>query len=86
MNDYGYWFMTQPGLKDMRKALIYFEMNARNYPQSFNAWDSLGEAVLAQGDERRAAQYYCRSLQLNPGNGGAKKILAKLGAQCRGEP
>lgn len=78
MNDMGYWFLTESCCKDLGKALIYFEMNARNYPDSFNAWDSLADATLIKGDKRLAADYYRRSLELNPGNDVVKKKLARI--------
>lgn len=80
INSQGYSFLMENGLKDVRKALIYFKMNARNYPDSFNAWDSLAEGTLANGDRQLAASYYRKSLALNPSNENAKRMLERLAA------
>jgi cytochrome c-type biogenesis protein CcmH/NrfG len=50
------------------------------YPASWNAYDSLGEAYMAAGDRQRAIENYRKSLQLNPQNTGAIEMLRRLGA------
>jgi cytochrome c-type biogenesis protein CcmH/NrfG len=49
------------------------------YPQSSNAYDSLGEAYAANGDKANAIASYRRSLELDPKNSNAEKWLEKLG-------
>jgi predicted alpha/beta superfamily hydrolase len=82
MNDLGQWFLNADGYKDVRKALIYFEMNARNYPESSNVWDSLAEGVLERGDSNLAITYFRKSLALEPRNDHARQMLEKLGAHA----
>jgi predicted alpha/beta superfamily hydrolase len=62
------------------KAIVYFQMSTEAYPQSWAAWDTLGEAYRVKGDEQQAAKMYQRSLLLNPQNENAKKMLRSLGA------
>ena len=62
-------------------GLIAFkELNIEAYPQSGNVYDSLGEAYMDDGNKPQAIANYQKSLQLNPKNGGAVKMLQKLNA------
>jgi tetratricopeptide (TPR) repeat protein len=49
-----------------------------SYPQSSNVYDSLGEALLANGDKALAAINYKKALELDPHNQNAANILKKL--------
>ncbi len=60
-------------------AVYVFETTVRLYPDSWHAHDSLGEALLEAGRKEEALQHYRRSLELNPRNRGAKKILEASG-------
>jgi Flp pilus assembly protein TadD len=62
----------------VREAVAVFELNAREYPDAWNPHDSLGDAYAAAGDTDAAVRSYRRSLELNPGNENAKKMLEKL--------
>lgn len=66
--------------KDFRAAIHIFQLNVEAYPQSFNTYDSLGEAYMDNGDKAQAIANYQKSLQLNPKNGNAVKMLQKLNA------
>jgi Tfp pilus assembly protein PilF len=48
------------------------------YPDSWNTWDSLGECRFRTGDLDGSAEYYEKSLELNPGNQHAKEMLQKI--------
>lgn len=48
------------------------------YPQSGNAYDSLAEAYMDNGDTRLAVANYQKSLQLDPSNSNAVQMLKKL--------
>lgn len=63
---------------DISNAIGFFALNAKNYPDSFNAFDGLGEAYEAAGDEEKAIENYKKSLELNPNNGHAKEKMASL--------
>ena len=48
------------------------------FPNSFNVWDSLGEAYLKAGNKEKAKESYEKSMSLNPNNESGKKALAEL--------
>jgi CubicO group peptidase (beta-lactamase class C family) len=75
MNSIGYEFMRK---KQYRDALKIFKLNAEAYPESFNVYDSLGEAYMENGDKELAIENYEKSLELNPDNENGKKKLEKL--------
>jgi len=49
---------------DYERAISIFEENVRRYPDSPNAWDSLGEACERAGDRLRALECYRKALEL----------------------
>lgn len=51
------------------------------YPQSYNTYDSLGEAYMDDGNKHLAIENYEKSLQLNSGNHNGVAMLKKLKAQ-----
>lgn len=59
-------------------AIQFFKLNTLNYPNSFNAFDSLGEAYLLVSDKNKALENYEKSLRLNPNNENAKLMIDKL--------
>lgn len=61
-------------------AIAVFKLNTQAYPESFNAYDSLGEAYMAKGDRPAAIENYRRSLALNPENANATAMLERLDA------
>ena len=78
INSTGYRLL---GRKKTSDAMAIFQLNVQLHPDSWNAYDSLGEAYMAQGDTERAIENYDKSLQLNPKNNGAADILKKLRAK-----
>jgi len=58
--------------------VFILELNARRYAGSWNAHDSLGEAYMKAGRATDAVRSYERSLQLNPNNANARKMLEAL--------
>ena len=64
-------------------AVEVFKLNARLFPKSWNAYDSLGEAYAVAGDKALAIQSYERSLALNPASESGRQALAKLRAGTR---
>ena len=75
INDIGYALLQRRRLAD---ALAVFEINVRRFPESWNAYDSLGEAYAAAGEREKAIASYQRSLDLSPGNTNATAMLQKL--------
>jgi len=59
-------------------AIRVFSLNVEVFPESFNPYDSLGEAYMASGDKENAVKNYARSLVLNPGNANAIQMLQRL--------
>jgi 3-oxoadipate enol-lactonase len=77
LNQAAYGYLQQGKVKE---AIELFKLNVMAYPDSWNAYDSLAEAYLADGNEELAIVYYEKSLKMNPGNGNAAnqlKILKK---------
>jgi tetratricopeptide (TPR) repeat protein len=64
--------------KDVAAALEVFRLNAAQFPNSFNVWDSLGEAYYRAGKIEEAIKNYEKSLQLNPDNEGGKRMLETI--------
>ncbi|MEO8208935.1 MAG: serine hydrolase [bacterium] len=60
------------------KAIEVFKLNVENFPDSFNVYDSLGEAYMKKGDKESAIKNYKKSIELNPQNEGALKNLKTL--------
>jgi cytochrome c-type biogenesis protein CcmH/NrfG len=64
--------------KDVTSAVQIFKLNAREFPDSWNVWDSLGESYVKAGDVKSAKENYEKSLAINPDNKNAREALAKL--------
>ena len=78
LNILGYNLLQGQRNKD---AIKIFELNAKEFPNSANVYDSLGEACMIDGDKAQAIMNYKKSLALNPGNDNAKKMLQQLEAK-----
>jgi len=72
MNEIGYAFMRK---KQFQSAIWIFKLNVKVYPDSWNVYDSLGEAYMESGDQNLAVKNYKKSLNLNPRNENAEKML-----------
>ncbi len=66
------------GQGDLESALVVFELNAEQFPESARAYASWGEAMLQSGDRGRAIELYRKALELNPRLQSAKAKLAEL--------
>ena len=75
INGLGYGFLRA---KKLPEAIAYFKLNVEFYPKSFNVYDSLGEAYMANGEKELAIQNYKKSLELNPKNTRGAEMLKKL--------
>ncbi len=78
MNNFGYLLLSTEKVND---AIEVFKLNVEAFPESFNVYDSLGEAYMAAGDKENAILNYKKSIELNPNNEGGKKMLEKLEAK-----
>jgi tetratricopeptide (TPR) repeat protein len=74
----GYLLLHQ---KRTREAIEIFKLSVEAYPESYNTYDSLGEAYMNNGEKDLAIQNYQKSLQLNPNNRNGIEMLKKLNAQ-----
>jgi len=75
MNDVGYRLLGNDKITD---AIEIFKLNVKEYPDSFNVYDSMGEAYMKNGDNELAIKNYQKSIELNPENENGKKMLEKL--------
>jgi tetratricopeptide (TPR) repeat protein len=60
------------------EAIELFKLVVKLFPQSWNAYDSLGEAYGVAGNKAAAIENYEKSLELNPKNENGRAALAKL--------
>jgi tetratricopeptide (TPR) repeat protein len=75
VNSWGYDLMADNRLPE---AIDIFKLNAKNYPDSGNVYDSLGEAYMKSGQKQLAIDNYKKSLEKDPSNGNAKQKLKEL--------
>lgn len=72
INELGYAALRRGAVA---RAVATFALNTTAFPVSWNAWDSYGEALAAEGRTAEAGAAYRRSLALNPGNQGARDFV-----------
>ena len=75
LNTAGYDLLTA---KKINEAIEVFKLNVKLFPDSWNTYDSLGEAYAAAGNTKEAIANYEKSIQLNPKSDSGKEALAKL--------
>jgi Flp pilus assembly protein TadD len=61
INSLGYTLLRAGRVED---AIVVFEFNVRQYPQSANVYDSLAEAYEKKGDRQQAIRNYARALSM----------------------
>jgi len=66
------------GKQKIAESIKIFELNVEQYPDSYNVYDSLGEACMKNGDKGLAIKNYKKSLELFPKNENAKNKLQEL--------
>ena len=59
-------------------AVFVLEKTVGLYPESWNAWDSLGEVAAKAGRKEQAIASYRKSLELNPNNKNGRAMLDQL--------
>ena len=77
LNSIGYRLLLETQYAD---AIKVFETCVELYPENANAHDSLGEGYFKAGKKAEAIASYKKSLQLDPKNTNAVKMLEQLGA------
>jgi tetratricopeptide (TPR) repeat protein len=64
------------------EALAVFKTYTRLFPNSWNAYDSYGEALLNYGHKKESIKMYRESLKLNPANNNARQVIQKITGQA----
>ncbi len=75
MNNLGYEYL---GMGEYDKSIAILSMNTEAFPESYNTFDSLGEAYATKGDTKAAITNYEKSVKLNPGNQNGIRMLESL--------
>ena len=78
VNSLGYQYLFQNKLD---VAIPIFQFNVQHHPNSWNVYDSLGEAYATKGDIKLAIENYEKSIALNPSNKEGIETLRKLKAK-----
>jgi glyoxylase-like metal-dependent hydrolase (beta-lactamase superfamily II) len=63
------------------EAIAVFQLNVDRFPDSWNVYDSLGEAYARKGDTERAIELYRRSVEINPDNTNGIQAIGRLSAE-----
>jgi glyoxylase-like metal-dependent hydrolase (beta-lactamase superfamily II) len=74
-NALGYRFL---GEERYEEAIAVFAMNVDVHPESWNVYDSLGEAYMKSGKHDLAVRNYDKSLELNPDNENGRRMLNEI--------
>jgi CubicO group peptidase (beta-lactamase class C family) len=75
LNDWAYRLMSRGQLKE---ALGIFKLNVTLFPESWNVYDSYGEALFKNGQKDEAIAMYQKSIALNADNKGGKQMLEQI--------
>lgn len=75
INKLGYMLLNKDRIDD---AIAIFKLNTEEHPESWNVYDSLGEAYLKKGEKDLAILNYKKSIELNQENENGKRWLGKL--------
>jgi CubicO group peptidase (beta-lactamase class C family) len=75
LNTLGYQLLN---LKRTKDAIEIFKLNVEMFPNSANAYDSLGETYLADNQKDSALANYKKAVELDPANANALLIVKRL--------
>lgn len=75
LNELGYSFLRND---ELEKALEVFKLTTILFPDSFNVYDSYGEALLMANKKEEAIKMYEKSIELNPENENGKTVLQQM--------
>jgi hypothetical protein len=81
-NSLGYRLMFAGDLEGAKEV---FKLNILIAPESANAWDSLGECYLNMLKYEHAKRAYERSLELDPDNNNARRMLERIRKESHGD-
>jgi tetratricopeptide (TPR) repeat protein len=76
-------FINQLGYQQLRfkhidEAIEFFKQNIKLHPNSFNVYDSMGEAYMINGQKSLAIENYEKSIAINPQNQNGKEMIKRL--------
>lgn len=63
LNRYGYQLMGQ---EQIDEAIKIFKLNIKRHPDSWNVYDSLGEALVNKGNKKDGKKYYEKAYSMAP--------------------
>ncbi|HEX8473352.1 MAG TPA: amidohydrolase family protein [Pyrinomonadaceae bacterium] len=66
------------GLDKKKEAIEIFKLNVEAYPQSANAYDSLAEGYMLDGDKELSIKFYKKALEIDPNFSNSIQMLKKL--------
>ena len=75
LNTIGYNYLNT---KKYTEAINIFKIITEIYPESWNAFDSLGEAYMKVGNNELAIENYEKSIKLNPDSKSGAEALMHL--------
>jgi len=75
MTGVGYQLM---GMGKLKEAIVVLKLNAEEFPQSSNVYDSLGEVYMNDGNTELAIKNYEISVKMDPTNINGMEMLKKL--------
>ncbi|MFY9550414.1 MAG: DUF2911 domain-containing protein [Thermoanaerobaculia bacterium] len=75
INNYGYQLLGQ---KKTDEAIAIFRKNVKDYPNSWNTYDSLAEALAAKGDTKAAIDNYNKAMSMTTDPVQKKRITGAL--------
>lgn len=78
INQLGYGLL---GVGRVEDAIRVFQFNVAAFPESWNAYDSLGEAYALADQHGEAIEAYRKSIEMNPANTGGIEALRRLEAK-----
>lgn len=75
LNTLGYVFLRK---KQVNNALICFELNTYLFPYNPNVYDSFGEALMLNNENKKALKMYKKVLKIKPSDENAKNKIQEL--------
>lgn len=75
LNEIGYALLNE---RKMNEAIAVFTIIVQEFPESANAFDSLGEVYMKAGNKPEAIKNYEKSLELDAENTNAKKMIEEM--------
>ncbi len=75
MNRLGYIHLRKG---EISAALQIFRLNVNLFPRSYNVYDSYGESLMVNDQIELAIENYKKSLELNPNNKNAERVIQVL--------